>query len=53
MIEPMLVARMMAHLLRHEGVSPQMIQRAVLSANDMEVGSSVTLSDDDPTRRAF
>lgn len=53
MIDADLVKRMTAHLLRFEGVSPQAIERAVVSAQDMMIGSSVTLSDDDPTRRAF
>jgi hypothetical protein len=47
-------ARVMAWLLRNEGVDAEAIERAVTSARDMQVGDPVTLTDDNaPMRRAF
>jgi CMP-N-acetylneuraminic acid synthetase len=41
--------------MRNEGVTPEMIERAVQSAVDMKIADTVTLSGDDKhsLRRAF
>jgi hypothetical protein len=47
--------RIIAYLLRNEGVSPQAIERAIDSALDMNLGDHICLINDDntPYRRAF
>jgi hypothetical protein len=46
--------RVLAWLLRNEGVPPEAIERAVASARDMRLGEEITLTGEDaPMRRAF
>jgi hypothetical protein len=54
MIEQKLV-RLIAHLIRNEGVEPEAIERAVSSARAMRLGevTSLTGGEDGPMRRAF
>lgn len=55
MIDDQRIARVLAWLMRNEGVTPEMIERAVESAVDMHISDTVTLTGDDlhAYRRAF
>lgn len=54
MMDEQRVMRLLAWLLRNEGVEPEAVERAVRSAVDMRPGDPVTLEGDgSPLRRAF
>lgn len=49
------MCRVLAYLMREEGVTPEAVEHAVASARDMQPGQSVTLEGDEaaPMRREF
>lgn len=54
MAEDQPFARVLAWLLRNEGVTPEAVERAISSACDMQLGELTTLDGDGaPMRRAF